>query len=131
MLREKYVTTPEAAKLIGKGENLVAKLCQAGRLPGAEKMGNTWLIPRESVLSYTPGTRGPKPRKAKLAAEKAAILEQAKLAAEREEMLKRAAEFGGVVMELPEEVQEAMDRAEASERRRKQHDNDNSRENHH
>jgi hypothetical protein len=78
MLKENYVTTPEAAKLLGKGENLIAKLCQSGRLPGAEKIANTWLIPRASVLSYTPGPRGRQPRLQRLAAEKAAILEAAK-----------------------------------------------------
>jgi hypothetical protein len=68
--------------MLGKGINLIAKLCQFGRLPGAEKIGNAWLIPRASVLSYTPMKRGVKPgtqtKKQRLAAEKAAILEQAK-----------------------------------------------------
>jgi hypothetical protein len=35
------------------------------------------IIPRDSVLSYTPGTPGPKPKAQRLAAEKAAILAQA------------------------------------------------------
>ena len=58
MLRGKYLTTAEAAELIGKGANMIAKLCQAGRLPGAEKMGNSWIIPRESVLNYQPRMMG-------------------------------------------------------------------------
>jgi hypothetical protein len=48
-----------------------------GKLPGAKKIAKTWLIPRISVLSYVPGPRGPKPKAQRLAAEKAAILEQA------------------------------------------------------
>ena len=76
------MTTVQAAELLGKGINLIAKLCQNGRLPGAEKIGNAWLIPRESVLNYKPGKRGVKPgtrsRKARLAAERAEFLAKAK-----------------------------------------------------
>ena len=82
MAPENYVTTVQAAELLGKGINLIAKLCQDGRMPGAEKVGNAWLIPRASVLSYKPNKRGVKPgtqrKKSKLAAERAAILEKAK-----------------------------------------------------
>ena len=77
MLKENYVTTVEAAEIMKKGANLVAKLCQAGRLSGAEKMGNTWMIPRESVLNYIPGPRGPKPQKARLDAKRAEVLAKA------------------------------------------------------
>lgn len=76
MLRENYVTTAEAAELIGKGPNMIAKLCQAGRLPGAEKIGNTWMIPRKSVENYVPNKRGPKTKKEKLASEKQAFLRE-------------------------------------------------------
>jgi hypothetical protein len=79
---EKYITVVEACDLMGKAASMVARLCQMGKLPGAKKISNTWLIPRESVLSYKPMKRGVKPgtqsKKAKLAAEKAAILAQAK-----------------------------------------------------
>ena len=65
-LREKYVTVAEAAEMMGKGINLVGKLCRAGRLPGAELMGTAgWLIPRESVLNYEPEKRGRKPKETK------------------------------------------------------------------
>ena len=76
MLRGKYLTTAEAAELIGKGANMIAKLCQAGRLPGAEKMGNSWIIPRESVLNYQPAKRGVKPRSERLRAEREALREE-------------------------------------------------------
>jgi hypothetical protein len=49
---------------------------------GAVKIANNWIIPREAVLNHKPLPPGVKPRKAKLAAEKAAILEEAKGAKE-------------------------------------------------
>ena len=72
-LQNNYVTTPEAAKLIGKTADMIAKLCQSGRLPGAEKIGNTWLIPRTSVKSYAPGRRGPRTKKERVSADLAWI----------------------------------------------------------
>jgi excisionase family DNA binding protein len=77
------MTTTGAAKLIGKTSDLIAKLCQSGRLPGAEKIGNTWLIPRASVEAYRPAKRGAKPRKEKLSGELAGI--RAEIAASKEE----------------------------------------------
>jgi excisionase family DNA binding protein len=77
-IREGYVTTEEAAALIGKGINMISKLCQSGRLPGAEKLGNSWLIPRASVESYSPGKRGPRTKKEKLSAELDGIREELK-----------------------------------------------------
>jgi excisionase family DNA binding protein len=62
-----YITVTEAAGLSGKGIKMIARLCQTGKLPGAEKIGNTWLIPRASVESYTPGKRGPRTKKERLA----------------------------------------------------------------
>lgn len=59
---EDYLTSVEAGELIGRGKNMIAKLCQAGRLPGAKKIGLNWLIPREAVLAYQPLKRGRKPR---------------------------------------------------------------------
>ena len=73
-----FVTVSEASNIMGKGMNYIGKLCRAGRFPDAEKMGNSWIIPRESVLSYKKLPPGPKPRKARLMAERASILEKAK-----------------------------------------------------
>jgi hypothetical protein len=82
MIPENFVTTLQAAEMLGRGINQVAKLCQTGRLPGAKKVGNAWIMPRESVLNYRPMAPGVKPgtkrRKYKSAAEKAAILAQDK-----------------------------------------------------
>ena len=62
---EEYITAAEAASLMGRGINLVGKLCQAGRLPGVRKVGTNWLIPRASVMAYKPNKRGRKPQKEK------------------------------------------------------------------
>jgi hypothetical protein len=79
---DEYITVSEASKLMHKVVSMIARLCQTGKLPGAKKIAKTWLIPRESVLNYVPMKRGVKPgtqtKKQRLAAEKAAILEQAK-----------------------------------------------------
>jgi hypothetical protein len=68
-----YVTTIEASVLIGKCESMIARLCQTGRLRGARKIGKSWLIPRASVESYTPGRRGPRTKKERLTGELAGI----------------------------------------------------------
>jgi hypothetical protein len=74
-----YVTAAEAAQILNKTVGMIGRLCRSGKFPNAEKKGTAaWLIPRDSVLNYVPGPRGPKPQKAKLAAEKAAILKQVK-----------------------------------------------------
>jgi hypothetical protein len=75
-IKEEYITVMQASEIIGKGINMIAKLCQSGRLPGAEKIGNTWLIPRAAVESDTPGKRGPRTKKERLTAELAGIREE-------------------------------------------------------
>jgi hypothetical protein len=75
-IRDGYITATEAATITGKKIRMIATLCQSGRLPGAEKIGNTWLIPRASVESYTPGRRGPRTKKEKLSGELAGIREE-------------------------------------------------------
>jgi len=40
-----YITTKEAAKNWGITERMVVYHCSAGRIKGAKKMGNTWIIP--------------------------------------------------------------------------------------
>jgi predicted DNA-binding transcriptional regulator AlpA len=70
-----YVSVPEAAEMLGLKRNRVWVLCREGRFKGAFKVGDVWAIPKDSVLGVVRyGSRG----KGKLAAERAAILEQAK-----------------------------------------------------
>jgi excisionase family DNA binding protein len=73
-----YLSVTEAAKILGLQRARTGVLCRDGRFPGAVKVGNSWIIPREAVLNHKPLPPGVKPRNAKLAAEKAAILAQAK-----------------------------------------------------
>lgn len=40
-----YITTKGAAKNWGITDRMVVYYCFAGRIKGAEKMGNTWLVP--------------------------------------------------------------------------------------
>jgi hypothetical protein len=69
-----YVTITEAAQILDKTVSMIGRLCRAGKLSGAEKKGNAaWLIPRASVESYTPGKRGPRTNREKLADELAGI----------------------------------------------------------
>ena len=53
-----YISLSEAAKLFGHHKNFWARLCQQEKLPGARKMGQMWVVPRESVQNYTPGPQG-------------------------------------------------------------------------
>ena len=79
---ENYITAPEAGEMLGLKKARIGQLCRAKRFDGAIKVGDAWMIPRESVLNHKPMKRGVKPgtqsKKARLAAERAAILEKAK-----------------------------------------------------
>jgi hypothetical protein len=77
-LKDKYVTVEEAAKLAKRKASLIRVLCREGRFPGAVKMGNAWIIPKQEAEAYRPAKKGAKPKQRRLAAEKAAILEAAK-----------------------------------------------------
>ena len=62
-LNKNYVDGPAAARMLHITTNQVRFLCSRGKLIGAMKVGTSaWLIPRESVLNYKPGKRGPKPK---------------------------------------------------------------------
>ena len=76
--REEYVSIPEAAEILNLKRNRIGVLCREGRFPGAAKIANNWMIPRESVLNHKPLPPGVKPKKAKLAAERAELLAKTK-----------------------------------------------------
>ena len=44
-----YMTTKEAAAKWGVTDRMVLYHCTSGRIAGAVKMGNTWLIPKDAV----------------------------------------------------------------------------------
>lgn len=43
-----YITTKEAAVKWDISDRRVLQYCNDGRINGAEKMGNTWLIPKNA-----------------------------------------------------------------------------------
>lgn len=43
-----YITTKEAAKNWKITDRMVVYHCFAGRIEGAKKMGNTWLLPADA-----------------------------------------------------------------------------------
>lgn len=43
-----YMTTKEAAKKWGISDRRILQYCHAGRIEGAVKMGNTWIIPKDA-----------------------------------------------------------------------------------
>ncbi|MDR1481542.1 MAG: helix-turn-helix domain-containing protein [Synergistaceae bacterium] len=79
-----YLTTPEASEISHKCESFIKRLCRDGRLLGAKKLGKTWLIPRTSIESYTPGKRGRRAKKETLAAELESI--RAEISASKEKI---------------------------------------------
>ena len=79
--KKDYVSVTEASEILGLQRARTGVLCREGRFPGALKVGNSWIIPREAVMNHKPLPPGVKPRKARLAAERAALLKQVNEAA--------------------------------------------------
>ena len=52
----KLLTTTETAKHWGISARRIALLCSQGRVKGAEKVGNTWLIPYTAEKPQDPRT---------------------------------------------------------------------------
>lgn len=55
---ENFMTSKEAAQSLNRSDSMIRKLCKSGKLSGAVKVGNTWLIPQKSVKEYTPAPNG-------------------------------------------------------------------------
>ena len=43
-----YIAVKESGKKWGIGSRMVTLYCVAGRIKGAEKIGNMWLIPKDA-----------------------------------------------------------------------------------
>jgi excisionase family DNA binding protein len=71
-----YMTIEEAATLSGRKISMISRLCREGRLSGVIKMGAQYLIPRQSIESYTPMRRGRRTNKERLAADLSGIREE-------------------------------------------------------
>ena len=57
---EDLISVPEAAKILDIDKSRVGRLCRQGRFKNARKIGDRWVIPRESVENFTrlaPGKR--------------------------------------------------------------------------
>ena len=50
-MEDQFVTSGEAAKLLGAKHITVTQLCQHGKLP-AVKIANRWLIRREELMEF-------------------------------------------------------------------------------
>lgn len=75
-IENQFVSVSEAAEMLSLKRNRIGVLCREGRFSGAQKVGNTWIIPRESVLNHKPLPPGVKSQKAKLAEEKEQLLKK-------------------------------------------------------
>jgi hypothetical protein len=116
MLDKDYITITQATGIATLQGNTLSRsqihhLCTQGKLD-AQKVGTVWLVSRKSIETYTPEETGfalvwKRRKKNSLLAEKElrAAIEAAKA--------KQVTDFGGVAMELPEEVQQVMGLAEA------------------
>ncbi len=55
---DNFMTVKEVSNALNLSTGHIRQLCIKGYMSGARKIGNTWIIPRESVLNYTPGKKG-------------------------------------------------------------------------
>lgn len=68
----KYITTSDFAKRHDKSVEIVKVFCRNNRIPGAKKVGRSWLIPEDAEypvdeLNRREGNRGPRPHMRKAA----------------------------------------------------------------
>lgn len=45
----KYLSTGEAAKILGINLNNISLRCRQGKIPGAIRIGGRWLIPKSAL----------------------------------------------------------------------------------
>ena len=51
-LTRQYVTSQEAARILGINPRALANMAAAGRLPGAEKVAYRWLVHRDTLTEF-------------------------------------------------------------------------------
>lgn len=56
-----FISMSEAVEISGYSRRQITRLCADGHLPSARKLGNRWLVPKQELLDYTPGPKGPAP----------------------------------------------------------------------
>jgi len=59
-----FVSASEAARKMGIPQTTISKWCLAGRVPGAMKVSNMWLVPADITLADIDRPRMGRPRKA-------------------------------------------------------------------
>lgn len=59
-MKQKYLTTIEAAARLGVTRQFVARLCTEGKLAG-ERFGRDWFIPESALRKYRPAPVGRPP----------------------------------------------------------------------
>ena len=72
-IRREYVSADEATKLLNVNDSRVRQILRAGRLHGAFKFADTWLIPRKAIANYTRMKPGVKPKVKVSTVEKSSI----------------------------------------------------------
>jgi len=45
-----FLTLAEVSKATGRGVRWLQTMCAEGRIPGAEKMGRAWIVPKDYKL---------------------------------------------------------------------------------
>ncbi len=51
-LSRQYLTSQEAARILGIRQRALANMAAAGRLPGAEKVAYRWLVNRGMLMEF-------------------------------------------------------------------------------
>lgn len=54
-----YLTTTQASQAVGLSHQRIRALCGKGLIPGAVKVGKSWIIPAKFSITRS-GNRGPK-----------------------------------------------------------------------
>lgn len=62
-VRREYVSANDATVLLDVNDSRIRQILRAGRLPGAFKFADTWLIPRKAIEGYTRQKPGVKPKR--------------------------------------------------------------------
>ena len=59
---EDLLSVQETANFLHLDRSRIGRLCRQGRFPNARKIGERWVIPRESVINFKRLTPGVKPK---------------------------------------------------------------------
>ena len=58
-----FLTTTEAAEMIGRSRAAMRQACERGSITGAVNKGGIWLMPRDSVIHYGKTAKRGRPHK--------------------------------------------------------------------